>query len=132
MVYKQKVAQLATLQRKTIMIGMSAKELPATIPPGSTIRFFRKVKDWSQQQLADQSGVNKSTVSRAERNQCFEQASLVKIAQGLGLKLEDLFIDPDHAAIKLLPKAVQEDIANYIQARIQLHNIENSTLDKKK
>ena len=99
---------------------MPAPELPANEPPGSTIRAIRKQKGWTLQTLADKSGLDKATISRVERNDRFELATLKKIGDGLGVDLSDLFTDANYAAWKLLPKAIRTEIEDYAAARIKL------------
>lgn len=104
---------------------MPTPEQPATTPPGSTIRALRKAKQWTQEDLAKRAGIDRATVSRIERNERYELATLKKIANGLGVELSDLFSEPRTAAWKLLPNAVREDILDYADMRIALWERKN-------
>ncbi|MEE2034368.1 helix-turn-helix domain-containing protein [Rhodococcus chondri] len=55
---------------------------------GETIREARKKRGWSQTELGQQSGVSRPTIARVEANGDVTTATIVKIAQALGLKLE--------------------------------------------
>lgn len=71
---------------------------------GNRIRFLRKVKGLSQEQLGELSGLHTNyigQVERGEKNVTVE--SLEKIAKGLDVTLEDLFqhIDPSPQADEL-------------------------------
>ncbi|MFS0555779.1 helix-turn-helix domain-containing protein [Brevibacillus reuszeri] len=71
---------------------------------GNRIRFLRKVKGLSQEQLGELSGLHTNyigQVERGEKNVTVE--SLEKIAKGLDVTLEELFrhIDPSPQADEL-------------------------------
>ena len=115
------VSTIATWKTSGKIDSMPTPELPANTPPGSTIRKLRKLKDWSHQELANRSGVDKATISRYERNQRFEMASLKKIADGLQIDFADLFTNEHYAAWKLPPTAIRDAIQQYAEARIELY-----------
>lgn len=55
---------------------------------GDTIRDARKKHGWSQAELGEKSGVSRPTIARVEANNDVTTATIAKIAQALGLKLE--------------------------------------------
>ncbi|WP_201791948.1 helix-turn-helix domain-containing protein [Prescottella equi] len=55
---------------------------------GETIREARKKRGWSQTELGEQSGVSRPTIARVEANSDVTTATIAKIAQALGLRLE--------------------------------------------
>lgn len=55
---------------------------------GETIREARKKRGWSQTELGQESGVSRPTIARVEANNDVTTATIAKIAQALGLKLE--------------------------------------------
>lgn len=56
---------------------------------GGNIRIARKVKGWTQQQLADEAGLRLATISDIETGKLnFEMNTLVKIAKALGFVLD--------------------------------------------
>ena len=55
---------------------------------GDTIREARKKNGWSQAELGEKSGVSRPTIARVEANNDVTTATIAKIAQALGLKLE--------------------------------------------
>jgi transcriptional regulator with XRE-family HTH domain len=55
---------------------------------GDTIRDARKKHGWSQTELGQKSGVSRPTIARVEANSDVTTATITKIAQALGLKLE--------------------------------------------
>lgn len=55
---------------------------------GETIREARKKQGWSQTELGQRSGVSRPTIARVEANNDVTTATIAKIAQALGLKLE--------------------------------------------
>jgi transcriptional regulator with XRE-family HTH domain len=55
---------------------------------GDVIREARKKHGWSQAELGDKAGVSRPTVARVEANNDVTTATIAKIAQALGLKLE--------------------------------------------
>lgn len=66
-------------------------------PPqiGNNIRKWRNLKDFKQQDFAEQVGISKSTLSKIENDS--REASiprLQKIATCLKIKITQLFIDP--------------------------------------
>ncbi|MFD2368888.1 helix-turn-helix domain-containing protein [Brevibacillus sp. GCM10020057] len=66
---------------------------------GEQLRFLRKEKGWSQDKLAELSGLHTNyigQIERGEKNLTIE--TLYKVTTGLGISLEELFqsIDPKH------------------------------------
>lgn len=55
---------------------------------GETIREARKKRGWSQAELGQKSGVSRPTIARVEANNDVTTATIAKVAQALGLKLE--------------------------------------------
>lgn len=64
---------------------MSGNESPAF---GSIIRDARKAKGWSQIELGERAGVSRPTIARIEADHDVTTATIAKVAQALGLKLE--------------------------------------------
>lgn len=66
---------------------------------GDQLRFLRKEKRWSQDKLAELSGLHTNyigQIERGEKNLTIE--TLYKVTTALGISLEELFqsIDPKH------------------------------------
>lgn len=55
---------------------------------GDVIREARKKHGWSQAELGEKSGLSHPTIARIEGNNDVTTATIAKIAQVLGLKLE--------------------------------------------
>lgn len=55
---------------------------------GEVIREARKKQGWSQAELGENSGVSRPTIARVEANNDVTTATIAKLAQALGLKLE--------------------------------------------
>lgn len=55
---------------------------------GDVIREARKKQGWSQVELGEKSGVSRPTIARVEANNDVTTATIAKVAQALGLKLE--------------------------------------------
>lgn len=55
---------------------------------GDTVREARKNQGWSQGELAEKAGVSRPTVARVEANSDVTTATIMKVAEALGLKLE--------------------------------------------
>lgn len=55
---------------------------------GDVIREARKKQGWSQADLGEKAGVSRPTIARVEANNDVTTATIAKIAQALGLKLE--------------------------------------------
>lgn len=55
---------------------------------GDVIREARKKQGWSQGELGEKAGVSRPTIARVEANNDVTTATIAKIAQALGLKLE--------------------------------------------
>ena len=61
---------------------------PAQDGLGDVIREARKERGWSQAELGEKSSVSRPTIARVEANNDATTATIAKIAQALGLKLE--------------------------------------------
>lgn len=69
---------------------MTPDDLPKKL--GERIKSLRKEKKISTRELALESGLEKSNLIRIETGRsCPSPKTLLKIADGLGLKLKDLF-----------------------------------------
>lgn len=55
---------------------------------GDVIREARKKQGWSQADLGEKSGLSRPTIARIEGNNDVTTATIAKVAQALGLKLE--------------------------------------------
>lgn len=55
---------------------------------GDVIRDARKKQGWSQAELGEKSGLSRPTIARIEGNNGVTTATIAKVAQALGLKLE--------------------------------------------
>lgn len=55
---------------------------------GDVIRDARKKQGWSQAELGEKSGLSRPTIARVEADNDVTTATIAKIAQALGLKLE--------------------------------------------
>ncbi|MGO2746230.1 helix-turn-helix transcriptional regulator [Microbacterium sp.] len=55
---------------------------------GDVIREARNKHGWSQGELGEKAGVSRPTIARVEANNDVTTATIAKIAQALGLKLE--------------------------------------------
>jgi transcriptional regulator with XRE-family HTH domain len=55
---------------------------------GDVVREARKKQGWSQAELGEKAGVSRPTVARVEANNDVTTATIAKLAQVLGLKLE--------------------------------------------
>ena len=55
---------------------------------GDVIREARKKQGWSQGELGEKSGLSRPTIARVEANNDVTTATIAKVAQALGLKLE--------------------------------------------
>lgn len=55
---------------------------------GGVIREARKKQGWSQAELGVKSGLSRPTIARIEANNDVTTATIAKVAQALGLKLE--------------------------------------------
>jgi transcriptional regulator with XRE-family HTH domain len=55
---------------------------------GDIIREARKKQGWSQAELGEKSGLSRPTIARVEANNDVTTATIAKLAQALGLKLE--------------------------------------------
>lgn len=55
---------------------------------GDVIREARKKHGWSQAELGEKAGVSRPTIARVEADNDVTTATIAKIAQALGLKLE--------------------------------------------
>lgn len=59
-----------------------------TVGFGDIIRDARKKQGWSQAELGEKSGLSRPTIARVEGNNDVTTATIAKVAQALGLKLE--------------------------------------------
>lgn len=55
---------------------------------GYVIREARKKQGWSQAELGERAGLSRPTIARIEANNDVTTATIAKIAQVLGLRLE--------------------------------------------
>jgi transcriptional regulator with XRE-family HTH domain len=55
---------------------------------GDVVRKARKKQGWSQVELGEKAGVSRPTIARVEANNDVTTATVAKLAQVLGLKLE--------------------------------------------
>lgn len=55
---------------------------------GDVIREARKKQGWSQAELGERAGLSRPTIARIEANNDVTTATIAKIAQVLGLRLE--------------------------------------------
>jgi transcriptional regulator with XRE-family HTH domain len=55
---------------------------------GDVIREARKKQGWSQGELGEKAGLSRPTIARVEANNDVTTATIAKVAQVLGLKLE--------------------------------------------
>jgi transcriptional regulator with XRE-family HTH domain len=55
---------------------------------GDVVREARKKQGWSQAELGEKAGVSRPTIARVEANNDVTTATIAKLAQVLGLKLE--------------------------------------------
>lgn len=55
---------------------------------GIRIREVRTIRGWSQEELASNADVSRPTVARIERGDDVSTATLVKVAEALGLTVE--------------------------------------------
>lgn len=55
---------------------------------GDVIREARKKQGWSQAELGEKAGLSRPTIARIEGNNDVTTATIAKIAQVLGLRLE--------------------------------------------
>ena len=55
---------------------------------GDVVREARKKQGWSQAELGEKSGLSRPTIARVEAANDVITATIAKVAQALGLKLE--------------------------------------------
>jgi len=55
---------------------------------GDVIREARKKQGWSQAELGEKSGLSRPTIARVEADNDVTTATIARVAQALGLKLE--------------------------------------------
>lgn len=55
---------------------------------GGVVKAQRKVKGWSQEQLAQAAGLSRPTVARIESGSAVSTATLAKIANALGIEIK--------------------------------------------
>ena len=70
------------------MVGIVREKEHEQVSVGETIREARKKRGWSQAELGQKSGVSRPTIARVEANNDVTTATIAKVAQALGLKLE--------------------------------------------
>jgi transcriptional regulator with XRE-family HTH domain len=59
---------------------------------GQRVRFLRKQKGWSQEQLADETGLHRTYIGSVERGeQNISLKNIAKIANALNVTIVDLF-----------------------------------------
>jgi len=80
---------------------------------GSRIRFLREVKNWSQTELAERSGVSRSYLSQLENELKDPTASILdKLSSALQVPVNMFFEDtnllPVHSLLDLLPTHIRE------------------------
>lgn len=86
------------------------------------IETLRTNKKWSQQQLAGQAGIPRTTLTNIESgNSNPSLNNLVKIAAALGVSIEELLSRPRTDC--LLVKAAEVPIVSRSQGRVQLHKL---------
>ncbi len=65
---------------------------------GETIRAIRKSKGWSQEELAEASGLHRTYIGSIERGeQNVSLKNIKRLADALGVPLADLFTSPSRA-----------------------------------
>ena len=69
-------------------------------PLGRNIRRYRHAQGWSQQELADRSGVSRVTIARLESGAATSASIEIaeRLADALGISLAELTADPELAA----------------------------------
>lgn len=73
-----------------------AKSKDITVVFGRAVRLVRARRNLSQEELADESGLDRSYVGGVERGSRNPSlAAIAKIAKGLGVSLSDLFAECD-------------------------------------
>ena len=71
--------------------GYLRKDVPSTVGPA--IRFARLAKRWSQQRVADRSGVSRETIYRIECGRTPDPDTVMRICGVLGIRVVDLVPD---------------------------------------
>ena len=85
---------------------------------GSNIRDFRLKKQLTQEQLAEKLGVTFQAVSKWETNTNTPDILLLpEIAKSLGVMIDDLFSNPDEAALTLPNQIQDDDVIRIVQMR---------------
>ena len=85
---------------------------------GSNIRDFRLKKQLTQEQLAEKLGVTFQAVSKWETNANTPDLMLLpEIAKALGVMIDDLFSNPDEAALTLPNQIQDDDVIRIVQMR---------------
>ena len=57
------------------------------------ILVLRRLKGWTQGELAKRSGLDQAQISRIEGGACHNIDNIEKVAQGLGIGVADLFLE---------------------------------------
>lgn len=74
---------------------------------GERVRFLRHDKRMTMAEVAEKSGLSKSTISKVENGQIsLRYDNLHQLAKGLGVHISDLFSDEDARASDFVPQAV--------------------------
>lgn len=73
---------------------------------GKKIQRLRNSKLWTQEQLAEKSGVSERTISRLENGETISKDSLQRILHALGVTLEEILVDSEESSEK-------QDTVNY-------------------
>lgn len=102
---------------------------------GKQIRRLRKERHWSQDVLAEKSGLTKAYISTVERGLSRPGIdSLLKFALSFNIKIEDLFHFPkqDHdiPSLKQGIKQLIDEMDNDITPELLFHNIINFFMQK--
>lgn len=96
---------------------------PPTKLPGAAIYRLRQAQDLSYRELADRIRlhglhIDHAHIYRIERGGRYRPDALEKIATGLGVSLQDLFIDPRLAPLATLPAdhrtEAEQKVADYV------------------
>jgi transcriptional regulator with XRE-family HTH domain len=101
----------------------------ADVPVGRRIRLRRQALKWSQQELADQLGVNRATVSAWERGKHLPERTEGAIESVLGISLAPGTVpwydedDPAERALaeSPLPEPVRRDLIAQLRAARKKH-----------
>lgn len=85
---------------------------------GGNIIRLRTGGDMSQEQLAEQSGIGRSTIQSIERGEPCTLANLIKIADALGVNPADLFLtNKDRAEITYKTKLLCDKLGEVLKLK---------------